>query len=78
MSWKFEDIPENPSVDLLHIYRMPEDPEEFQRLIAEFSGQGFWPVHEVGRNADYFDLKAGHLVKAGWLLCVVRSLQFFA
>ena len=42
-----------------------EDPAELQRLIAESSGQGFWPVHEVGRNADYFDPKAGALLKAG-------------
>ena len=25
----------------------------------------FWPVHEVGRNADLFDPKAGRLLKAG-------------
>ena len=36
-----------------------EDPEEFQRVVAESAGQGFWPIHEVGRNADYFDPKAG-------------------
>ncbi len=24
-----------------------------------------WPVHEVGRNADYFDPRAGRLLKAG-------------
>ena len=33
-----------------------EDPEEFQPVVAEIAGQGFWPIHEVGRNADYFDL----------------------
>ena len=42
-----------------------EDPEEFERVAAESVGQGFWPVHEVGRNADYFDPKAGQLLKAG-------------
>ena len=26
---------------------------------------GGWPVHEVGRNADYFDPKAGRLLRAG-------------
>ena len=26
---------------------------------------GGWPVHEVGRNADYFDPQAGRLLKAG-------------
>src|SRR5260370_34380812 len=24
-----------------------------------------WPVHEVGRNADFFDPEAGRLLKAG-------------
>ena len=40
------------------------DPAEFQRVVAEQAGQGFWPVHEVGRNADHFDPKAGLLLKA--------------
>jgi hypothetical protein len=26
---------------------------------------GVWPVHEVGRNADYFQAEAGRLLKAG-------------
>ncbi|MDX1383193.1 MAG: hypothetical protein R3190_06075 [Thermoanaerobaculia bacterium] len=26
---------------------------------------GFWPVHEVGRNADFFPAESGRLVKAG-------------
>ena len=56
---------DQPDFDLEEIARLQEeDPEAFQRLIAENTGQGFWPVHEVGRNADYFDLKAGHLIKA--------------
>jgi mono/diheme cytochrome c family protein len=42
-----------------------EDPDEFERVAAESVGQGFWPVHEVGRNADYFDPKAGMKLKAG-------------
>lgn len=42
-----------------------EDPDEFERIAAQSAGQGFWPVHEVGRNADYFDPKAGQLLKAG-------------
>ena len=42
-----------------------EDPEEFERVAAESAGQGFWPVHEVGRNADWFDPKAGPLLRAG-------------
>ncbi len=28
MKYRFDYLPENPSVDLLHIYRMPDDPEE--------------------------------------------------
>ena len=28
------------------------------------AGQG-WPIHEVGRNADFFDADAGRLLKAG-------------
>ncbi len=42
-----------------------ENPEEFARVVAEAAGQGFWPVHEVGRNADYFDPRAGQLLRAG-------------
>ena len=57
---------EQQELDLEEIAGLQEeDPEEFQRLVVENTGQGFWPVHEVGRNADYFDPKAGHLVKAG-------------
>ncbi len=42
-----------------------EDPDEYLRVLAEAAGQGFWPVHEVGRNADYFDPRAGQLLRAG-------------
>jgi hypothetical protein len=31
---------------------------------GEGDGQG-WPIHEVGRNADFFDPEAGRLLKAG-------------
>jgi hypothetical protein len=31
---------------------------------ASDAGQG-WPIHEVGRNADFFDPDAGRLLKAG-------------
>ena len=41
------------------------DPERYEAARAERLGQGFWPVHEVGRNADYFDPKAGPLLRAG-------------
>ncbi len=58
--------PDQPDIDMEEIARLrKEDPEAFQRLVAENAGQGFWPVHEVGRNADYFDPKAGHILKAG-------------
>ncbi|MEE2610471.1 MAG: hypothetical protein VX992_07355, partial [Acidobacteriota bacterium] len=29
------------------------------------SSSGFWPVHEVGRNADFFPQESGRLIKAG-------------
>ncbi len=42
------------------------DPDEYARRVgASVIEQGFWPVHEVGRNADYFDPKAGLLLRAG-------------
>ena len=42
------------------------DPDEYAEVVgAATSEQGFWPVHEVGRNADYFDPKAGPLLRAG-------------
>ena len=41
-----------------------EDPNEFERIALENAG-AFWPFHEVGRNADYFDPTAGLLLKAG-------------
>ena len=34
-------------------------------MVAEIAGQGFWPIHEVGRNADYFDPRAGLRLRAG-------------
>jgi hypothetical protein len=36
------------------------DPNAF-----EADGSTGWPVHEVGRNADFFDLRAARLLKAG-------------
>ena len=42
-----------------------EDPEEFKRVVSEIAGQGFWPIHAVGRNADYFDPRAGLRLRAG-------------
>ena len=42
------------------------DPNQYARVVSSTTNeQGFWPVHEVGRNADYFDPKAGLLLQAG-------------
>ncbi len=42
------------------------DPDEYAEVVSSTTNeQGFWPVHEVGRNADYFDPKAGLLLRAG-------------
>ena len=56
--------PDQPTAEEIARLRT-EDPAEFQRVVAESVGQGFWPVHEVGRNADYFDPKAGLRLRAG-------------
>ena len=32
---------------------------------GEADPRGAWPVHEVGRNADFFDAEAGRLLEAG-------------
>jgi hypothetical protein len=37
----------------------------FHHAVITVSGGGAWPVHEVGRNADIFDSKAGKLLRAG-------------
>ena len=55
--------PEQPTAEEMERLR-EEDPNEFQRISLENSGL-YWPVHEVGRNADYFDPNAGVLLKAG-------------
>ncbi len=41
--------------------------EDDDPTLAEFSSEGAtgWPVHEVGRNPDIFDLEAGRLLRAG-------------
>ncbi len=33
--------------------------------VSDVQGGNWWPVHEVGRNADYFEPQAGRLLKAG-------------
>ena len=56
--------PERPTEEELEALR-ESDPERYEAVRAERFGQGFWPVHEVGRNADWFDPKAGPLLRAG-------------
>ena len=57
--------PDEYTVEELEALR-ESDPDEYARVVgvAAIEG-GFWPVHEVGRNADYFDPKAGLLLRAG-------------
>ena len=40
-----------------------EDKNEDVNVVTSRFGR--WPVHEVGRNADFFDAAAGKLIKAG-------------
>jgi mono/diheme cytochrome c family protein len=44
---------------------------------APGSGGGPWPVHEVGRNADYFDAEAGKLLPANAVI-VFNSVHLHA
>jgi len=44
---------------------VPEDAELTAELVANTDNVTPWPVHEVGRNPDVFDEKAGRLLKAG-------------
>jgi hypothetical protein len=39
--------------------------EEANRSSSVDESSTFWPVHEVGRNADFFDLRAVRLLKKG-------------
>jgi hypothetical protein len=45
----------------------PSKPEQEQDPLAIFTDEESvnWPVHEVGRNADFFDPKSARLLKAG-------------
>ncbi len=56
--------PDQPTAEEIERLRT-EDPDEYQLVLAETTTIGFWPVHEVGRNADYFDPKAGPRLRAG-------------
>ena len=57
--------PEEYTVEELAELRR-NDPDEYAEVVSSTTNeQGFWPVHEVGRNADYFDPKAGLLLRAG-------------
>jgi len=40
------------------------EPNPLSSILFE-EGSTFWPVHEVGRNADFFDLDSARLLKAG-------------
>ncbi len=42
-----------------------ETDELTEALIANSGSVTPWPVHEVGRNADFFDERAGRLLRAG-------------
>ena len=57
--------PEEYTLEELEALRV-SDPEKYARVVSSTTNeQGFWPVHEVGRNADYFDPKAGVLMRSG-------------
>ena len=57
--------PEEYTLDELQALR-ESDPDKYAEVVSSTTNeQGFWPVHEVGRNADYFDPKAGILLRAG-------------
>ena len=57
--------PEEYTLEELQALR-ESDPDEYAEVVSSTTNeQGFWPVHEVGRNADYFDPKAGILLRAG-------------
>ncbi len=43
----------------------PADPFNLAALFGVPSGTITWPVHEVGREADFFDPKSARLLKAG-------------
>ena len=63
MIWSAVD-PDRPTAEEMARLQQ-EDPDEFRRVVAQRVGRGFWPVHEVGRNADYFDQRAGLRLSAG-------------
>ncbi|HUU36094.1 MAG TPA: hypothetical protein VMW48_18640 [Vicinamibacterales bacterium] len=43
----------------------PEDPFNLAALFGQTPGTTIWPVHEVGRGADFFDPKSARLITAG-------------
>ena len=60
----YEGVPERDTIGgiyvIHHLVLMPVGPDG--KPVAE---AGFWPVHEVGRNADVFHPDSGKLLKAG-------------
>ena len=43
----------------------PADPFDLAALTGQTPGTTTWPVHEVGREPDFFDPKSARLLKAG-------------
>ena len=43
----------------------PNEPFSLAALFGIAPGTTTWPVHEVGREADFFDPKSARLLKAG-------------
>ena len=57
--------PEEYTIEELQALR-ESDPDKYAEVVSSTTNeQGFWPVHEVGRNADYFDPKAGIPLRVG-------------
>ena len=57
--------PEEYTLEELQALR-ESDPDKYAEVVSSTTNeQGFWPVHEVGRNADYFDPRAGIPLRAG-------------
>ena len=57
--------PEEYTLEELQALR-ESDPDKYAEVVSSTTNeQGFWPVHEVGRNADWFDQRAGIPLRAG-------------
>ena len=58
MIWQTRPLEQADSVD-------PADPFDLAVLTGTTPGTTTWPVHEVGREPDFFDPKSARLLKAG-------------